>query len=62
MSILVVGSVALDTVETPMGRVEDEIGGSAIYFSAIASLYTKVNLVAVVGTEGENPVPRRAWG
>ena len=34
-----------------MGKVEDEIGGSAIYFSAIASLYTKVNLVAVVGTD-----------
>ena len=51
MSILVVGSVALDTVETPMGKVENEIGGSAIYFSAIASLYTKVNLVAVVGTD-----------
>ncbi|HEY32919.1 MAG TPA: sugar kinase [Dehalococcoidia bacterium] len=51
MSILVVGSVALDTVETPMGKVEGEIGGSAIYFSAIASLYTKVNLVAVIGTD-----------
>ncbi|HEY40790.1 MAG TPA: sugar kinase [Dehalococcoidia bacterium] len=51
MSILVVGSAALDTVETPMGKVRDEIGGSAIYFSAIASLYTKVNLVAVVGTD-----------
>ncbi len=51
MSILVVGSVALDSVETPMGKVEDEIGGSAIYFSAIASLYTEVNLVAVVGTD-----------
>jgi sugar/nucleoside kinase (ribokinase family) len=51
LSILVVGSAALDTVETPMGRVEDEIGGSAIYFSAIASIYTKVNLVAVVGTD-----------
>jgi sugar/nucleoside kinase (ribokinase family) len=51
LSILVVGSVALDTVETPMGKVENEIGGSATYFSAIASLYTKVNLVAVVGTD-----------
>jgi sugar/nucleoside kinase (ribokinase family) len=51
LSILVVGSVALDTVETPMGKVENEIGGSAIYFSAIASLYAKVNLVGVVGTD-----------
>lgn len=51
MSILVVGSVALDSVETPMGKVTEEVGGSAIYFSAIASLYTKVNLVAVIGTD-----------
>ena len=51
MSILVVGSVALDSVETPMGKVTEEVGGSATYFSAIASLYTKVNLVAVVGTD-----------
>src|SRR5690606_34595308 len=51
MSILVVGSVALDTVETPFGRVEDVLGGSAIYFSAAASLFTKVRLVAVVGQD-----------
>ncbi len=51
MSILVVGSVALDSVETPLGRVSEVLGGSATYFSAAASLYTKVNLVAVVGTD-----------
>jgi len=51
MSILVVGSVALDSVETPFGKVDDVLGGSATYFSAVASLYTKVNLVAVVGTD-----------
>ena len=51
MSILVVGSVALDSVETPLGKVSEVLGGSATYFSAVASLYTKVNLVAVVGTD-----------
>ncbi len=51
MSILVVGSVALDTVETPFGRVENALGGAATYFSTAASLYTNVKLVAVVGDD-----------
>lgn len=51
MSVLVVGSVALDTVETPVGRVHEALGGSATYFSLAASLYTKVRLVAVVGDD-----------
>ena len=51
MSILVVGSAALDTVETPFGNVEDALGGSAIYFSAAASYFAPVNLVAVVGDD-----------
>lgn len=51
MSILVVGSVALDTVETPFGRVAEALGGSAVYFSVAASLYTPVRLVAVVGDD-----------
>ncbi len=51
MSILVVGSVALDTVQTPFGKVEDALGGSATYFSAAASLYADVSLVGVVGTD-----------
>ena len=51
MSILVVGSVALDSVETPFGNVKEVLGGSATYFSAVASLYTKVNLVAVIGKD-----------
>ncbi|MBI4317436.1 MAG: sugar kinase [Chloroflexi bacterium] len=51
MSILVVGSVALDTVETPFGAVADALGGSATYFSIAASLYANVSLVAVVGTD-----------
>ena len=51
MSILVVGSVALDSVETPYGSVTEVLGGSATYFSTAASLYSQVNLVAVVGSD-----------
>jgi sugar/nucleoside kinase (ribokinase family) len=51
VSILVVGTVALDSVETPLGKVSEILGGSATYFAAAAGLYTKVNLVAVVGTD-----------
>lgn len=50
MSLLVVGSVAFDALETPFGKVDKIIGGSATYFSLAASYFTKkVNLVAVVG-------------
>ena len=49
MDVLVVGSVALDTVETPFGRVEEVLGGSATYFATAASLYTRVKIVGVVG-------------
>jgi sugar/nucleoside kinase (ribokinase family) len=51
LSILVVGSVALDSVQTPFGKVEDALGGSATYFAAAASLYTTTKLVAVVGDD-----------
>lgn len=51
MSILVVGSVALDTVETPFSHVEEVLGGAASFFSTAASLYNQVNLVAVVGSD-----------
>lgn len=51
MSLLVVGSVAFDNVETPFGKVERALGGSALYFSASASYFTQVNLVAVVGDD-----------
>ena len=51
MSILVVGSVAFDSVKTPFGKVDDVLGGSATYFSVSASFFTKVKLVAVVGDD-----------
>jgi len=51
MSILVVGSVALDTVKTPAGERVDALGGSATYFSVAARNFTPVSLVAVVGND-----------
>jgi sugar/nucleoside kinase (ribokinase family) len=51
MSLLVVGSVALDSVETPFGSRENVLGGSATYFAAAASLLTKVSVVGVVGDD-----------
>ena len=49
--ILVVGSVALDTIETPFETREDVLGGAAVHFSAAASLFTEVRLVGVVGRD-----------
>ncbi len=51
MSILVVGSVAFDTVTTPFGKATEVLGGSATYFAAAASFFTDVRLVAVVGED-----------
>lgn len=51
MAILVVGSVALDTVYTPFGEADDALGGAASYFAIAASLYDRVNLVGVVGDD-----------
>jgi sugar/nucleoside kinase (ribokinase family) len=49
--LLVVGSVALDTVKTPFGEVVEVLGGSATYFSTAASYFTSVDLIAVVGQD-----------
>lgn len=49
--LLVVGSVALDTVKTPFGEVAEVLGGSATYFSTAASYFTSVDLIAVVGDD-----------
>jgi sugar/nucleoside kinase (ribokinase family) len=51
MSILVVGSVAFDTIATPSGRVSDILGGAATYFALAASYFTEVRVVAVVGED-----------
>ncbi len=51
MRIVVVGSMAFDTVETPYGRVEEVIGGAATYFAVAASFFAPVEVVAVVGED-----------
>lgn len=51
MSLTVVGSIALDTVETPWGVNEEGLGGAATYFSLAAANYTRVHLVGVVGAD-----------
>jgi sugar/nucleoside kinase (ribokinase family) len=49
--LLVVGSVALDTVQTPFGKVQEALGGSATFFSYAASFFTRVRLVGPVGQD-----------
>jgi sugar/nucleoside kinase (ribokinase family) len=56
--VLVVGSVALDSVETPFGRADEVLGGSATYFASSASHFAPVQLVGVVGHD--YPVDRLA--
>tara|TARA_B100000315_G_C14554853_1_gene577637 strand:+ start:724 stop:1623 length:900 start_codon:yes stop_codon:yes gene_type:complete len=51
MSVLVVGSVALDTIKTPFGKEKSILGGSATFSSVSASIFSPVNLVAVVGDD-----------
>ncbi|MCH2101924.1 MAG: PfkB family carbohydrate kinase [Planctomycetes bacterium] len=57
MSLVVVGSFGLDTVETPFGRREEVLGGSAVYFSLAASIFTEVKLAGNVGSD----FPESAW-
>jgi len=51
LKIVVVGSVALDTVRTPFGEGTEILGGSATHFSCAAGFFTEVGLVAVVGND-----------
>lgn len=51
MGLLVVGSIALDSVKTPFGEAEEVLGGSATYFSTAASYFADISLVAVVGED-----------
>ena len=51
MSILVVGSVAFDSIETPHGRRDRCLGGAATYFALAASYFTQVRVIAVVGED-----------
>jgi len=57
MSLLVVGSVAFDSVKTPYGEAKEVLGGSAVYFAVAASYFTPVRMVAVVGEDfGAGPM------
>jgi sugar/nucleoside kinase (ribokinase family) len=51
MSLLVVGSIGIDTIEAPSGVATDVLGGAAVYFSYAASFFTPVRLVGVVGAD-----------
>jgi sugar/nucleoside kinase (ribokinase family) len=51
MTVLVIGSIALDTLETPFGKAEELLGGAGAYFSLAASVLTPVQLVGVVGAD-----------
>ncbi len=51
MSLLVVGSVAFDAIESPYGKVDRIVGGAATYFAVAASFFTHVNLVGIVGDD-----------
>src|SRR5947199_3235632 len=51
MSIIVVGSVAFDSIATPSGKVENVLGGSGTFFALAASYFTDVRVVAVVGDD-----------
>ncbi len=51
MSILVVGSVAFDSIETPHGTVDHCLGGAATHFALAASYFTPVRVIAVVGED-----------
>lgn len=51
MEILVVGSIALDNIKTPFGEVEEALGGSATHFSCVASYFSPVKMVGVIGND-----------
>lgn len=51
MSVIVLGTVALDTVKTPFGIRRHILGGSAVHFAIVCRLFTRVNLVAIVGRD-----------
>jgi sugar/nucleoside kinase (ribokinase family) len=51
LSLLVTGSIGIDTVETPLGRADEVLGGSAVYFSLAASLFGPVRMVGAVGED-----------
>ncbi len=51
MSLLVTGSIGIDTVESPSGKVQDALGGSSVYFAYAAAFFSPVRLVGVIGDD-----------
>jgi len=51
MSVVVVGSIAFDSIQTPHGRIDEALGGSAVHFALAASLFAPVKMVGVVGSD-----------
>src|SRR5229473_8016108 len=60
--LLVAGSVALDTRDGPFGKVDETLGGSAVYFALAASLILPVKVVAPVGVDGAKRVAQAFSG
>ena len=58
MAILVVGSVAFDSIETPHGKVDHILGGAATHFSLAASYFTHTRIVGIVGEDFAEESPR----
>ena len=56
-TILCIGSIAFDTIETPNGNRKNLLGGSATYFSIASSIFTSVKIVGIVG----NDYPNAGW-
>ena len=62
MPILVVGSIALDTIKSPYGKLDRALGGSATFFALAASYFTQVRMIGVVGedfTQADEDVLRK---
>lgn len=62
MSLLIVGSVAFDSIQTPFGKINKALGGSASYFSLAASFFVRPSLVGVVGKDFANDYRRVLTG
>lgn len=62
MSLVVTGSIGIDTIETPFGKRDNVLGGSAIYFSYAASFFTPVRLVGAVGEDAPESIFRTFEG
>ena len=60
--LLVAGSIALDTRDGPFGKVQETLGGSAVYFALAASLIVPVKVIAPVGTDGAKRIAQAFSG